>query len=142
MNIPSYLSGAIFAKAHSVLRETVRGCLKEHGLTPTSWSFLGAVLQASPDGIRLVTLAQQMGVKSPLVTSMAHGLIERDLIKRIPHHSDRRAKLLVITPAGKRFMQSVEQDMERSLAGLLTDLTTDDLEAYKKVLETIIRNGS
>lgn len=141
MNIPSYLSGAIFAKAHSVLRATVRGCLNRHDLTPTSWSFLGAVLEASPDGIRMVALADRLGVKSPLITAMAHGLIDRNLIKRIPHHTDRRAKLLVITPAGKRFMQLVEQDMEHDLKSLLTGLTIKDLEAYQKVLETIIANG-
>lgn len=141
MNLPSYLSGAIFAKSHSVLRTTVRGCLRRHDLTPTAWSFLGAVLKASPDGIRMVALADRLGVKSPLITAMAHGLIERDLIKRIPHHTDHRAKLLVITPTGKRFIQLVEQDMEQSLTGLLAGLTEDDLEAYKKVLETIITNG-
>lgn len=140
MDIPTYLSGAIFAKAHRVLRETVRQCLLRHGLTPTSWTFLGAVSNA-PDGIRMVTLAEQMGVKPPLVTLMAHGLIEKGLIKRIPHHSDRRAKLLVATPEGRRFIQKIEKDMAFALTDLLQGLDTEDLKGYQKVLETIVKNG-
>ncbi|HET7630260.1 MAG TPA: MarR family transcriptional regulator [Candidatus Saccharimonadales bacterium] len=141
MNIPSYMSGTIFAKAHKALRQAVRGCLNQHGLTPTDWNFLGAVLNA-PDGIRLVKLADHLGVKAPLVTAIANRLIAQGLVQRIPHHTDRRAKLLVITPEGKRFVDRVERDMDGALKQLMTGVSVDDLTAYQRVLDTIIINST
>lgn len=141
MNIPTYVSGAIFAQAHRILREAVRDVLRNYELTPTSWSLIGAIL-ATPDGIRLVTLAERLGVKAPLITAIANDLVEKGFIRRVPHHTDRRAKLLVITPSGKLFAAKVEQDVERALGNLLVGLTEKDLSAYKKVLETVISNGS
>lgn len=142
MNIPSYVSGAIFAKAHSILRQVVRGCLNQHDLTPTAWAILGAVLQASPDGIRPASVSDRLGVKAPLVTALTNDLIERRLLRRIPHHTDGRAKLLVITPVGKRFVSQVESDMTASLSALLQGLAPQDLKGYQRVLEAIIKNGS
>ncbi len=140
MDIPSYLSGAIFTKSHRVLRAAVVKCLGKHDLSPTAWSFLGTIISA-PDGVRLVSVAKQLGVKAPLITAMANVFIERGLITRIPHHIDGRAKLLAITPKGKRFTQTVEKEMEKELTRLLQGLTKSDLTAYKKVLDTIITNG-
>lgn len=140
MNMPTYLSGAIFAKAHKALRTAVVQSLQTYNLSPTAWSFLGAVA-SSPDGIRLVEMAKRLGVKPPLITSMANGLIERGLIKRVQHQLDARAKLLVITPEGKKTVWEVEQEVERELHVLLKGLTEADLNTYKKVLETIITNA-
>lgn len=140
MNIPTYLSGAIFAKAQRALRAIVVQSLDKHDLTPTEWTFLGAVSHAK-NGIRLVELANRLGVKAPLITFMANGLIEQGYIKRVAHPSDRRAKLLVITPQGKAFVTKVETDVNKALQNLLVGLSDADLEAYKHVLETIIQNA-
>jgi DNA-binding MarR family transcriptional regulator len=141
MNLPSYLSGAIFTKAYRVLRNHVIICLARYELTPTTWSLLGIVVTAQ-DGIRLKEVASKLGVKAPLVTMMAHGLIERELITRIPHPIDKRAKLLVMTQKGKRFVKAVENELSTELSYLLRGLTEDDLDTYKRVLDTIISNGS
>ena len=141
MDIPSYLSGALYIKSYKILRENVGQCLARYGISPTEWSFLGAIA-SSPDGIRPVALAGRLNVKAPLITVMANRLLKRGSVKRIPHHSDGRAKLLVLTPQGKQFMKSVEKDMDATLLRLLDGLTKSDLDAYKKVLDTIISNGT
>ncbi len=140
MNIPSYVSGTIFVKAYRTLRLRVAACLHRHELTPTMWSLLGTVVNAR-DGIRLSEVAHQLNVKAPLVTMLSHKLIERGYITRIPHHIDKRAKLLVITSKGKSFMKTVESDMNDELAFLLDGVTEVELQSYKKVLDTIIING-
>lgn len=141
MHIPTYLTGAIFAKSHKALRDAVTRGLSKHELSPTSWSFLGAVAQ-SPNGIRLVELADYLGVKAPFVTALAHDLVERGLVERAQHQFDRRAKLLILTKKGRLFVADVESDVESELRGLLADLTEHDLRAYQKVLETIIQNAA
>lgn len=141
MHIPTYLTGAIFAKSHKALRDAVTGGLGKHGLSPTSWSLLGAVAD-SPNGIRLVELAERLGVKAPFVTALAHDLVDRGLIERAQHQFDRRAKLLVLTKKGRQFVADVESDVETGLGGLLVGLSEEDLRAYQKVLETIIENAA
>ena len=141
MDIPSHLTGAIYAKSHKALRDAVTRGLGKHGLSPTAWSFLGAVAQ-SPNGIRLVELAERLGVKAPFVTALAHDLVERDLVERAQHQFDKRAKLLVLTRRGKQFVNDVELDVETELHKLLNGLTESDLRTYQKVLETIIANAN
>jgi MarR family transcriptional regulator for hemolysin len=141
MNTPSYVSGTIFVKAYRVLRMRIAGCLQHYELTPTMWSLLGVVSTAR-DGIRLSEVAQTLNVKAPLVTMLSHKLIERDLITRIPHHLDKRAKLLVMTPKGKTYMKTVEGAIEAELQTLLTGLNDQDLQAFKNVLDTIIVNDT
>lgn len=140
MNIPSYVSGTIYVTAYRTLRGRIAGCLQRYELTPTIWSMLGIIMQAR-DGVRLNEVARILDVKAPLVTMIANDLINRDIIRRIPHHIDKRAKLLVMTPKGKTFVKNVEKDMEKELNYLLNGVTEAELKAYKKVLDTIIANG-
>ena len=140
MHTPTYLTGAVFAKSYKALREAVTRGLGRHGLSPTAWTFLGAVAHA-PNGIRLVELADHLGVKAPFVTALTHDLVERGLVERAQHQFDKRAKLLVLTRRGKQFVTEVEQDVEAELKALLVGLTDSDLDAYQKVLETIVANA-
>jgi DNA-binding MarR family transcriptional regulator len=140
MNMPSYMSGSIFMKAYRTLRMRVATRLQAHELTPTMWSLLGVVISAR-DGIRLSEVAHVLEVKAPLVTMLSHKLIDRGYIKRIPHHIDKRAKLLVITPKGKAFMKTVEADLSDELSRLLDGVSDDDLHAYQHVLDAIIKNS-
>lgn len=141
MNIPSYISGTIFMKANRILRGEVYSCLEKYDLTVTAWSLLG-IVATERDGTRLAEAAKRLGVKAPLITVMADDFIERKFINRIPHHTDGRAKLLVITPAGKRFVSRVEDELHKTLVKLLNGADDQDLAGYQKVLETIIKNGS
>ena len=141
MNIPTYLSGTLQVKAYRILRSHVYNCLSEYDLNPSHWSLLGIVVQAD-DGVRLAKVAELLGFKAPLITLMANELIDRNLIKRIPHHSDARAKLLVITPEGKHFVAKVEQTLNAQLRILLKGLSMEDMATYHKVLVTIIENDS
>jgi MarR family transcriptional regulator for hemolysin len=141
MTLPTYFSGTLYMKAARALRTAVYNCLSKYELTATSWSLLGIVYNAR-DGIRLAEVGQTIGVKAPLITMMANTLMERGYINRLPHHSDGRAKLLVITPEGKRFVNKVEDELNHNLRFLLNGATPEDLDSYQRVLETIIDNDS
>lgn len=141
MNIPSYLSGAIFMKAYRLLRMNVTSCLSQFGINPTSWVLLG-IIRETKDGVRLVEVANTMNVKAPLVTTLVQDLIAKDLIELLPHRTDKRVKLLMLTPTGKVFMKKVEVAMEKSLSGILAGVTPADLTGFEAVLEAIIANSS
>jgi DNA-binding MarR family transcriptional regulator len=139
MDLPTYITGTTQTKAYRLLREHVYGVLEQYDLTPTYWSMLGVIMQAR-DGVRQAEIARTMHVKAPLVTAMARKLQDRDIVQSVQNQFDARAKLLAVTPSGKKFIKTVEIDLHHTLDKLLVGLTENDLRAYHKVLTTIITN--
>lgn len=141
MNLPTYTSGLLFTKAHKIVRARIYTVLEEYELSPIHWSILGTTSQAQ-EGIRLTNVAALIGVKAPMITTEANALITRGLIKRIPHHTDGRAKLLVATTAGNKMAGEVEARLNTEVGHLLHGLTKSDVAAFQKSLETIIHNAN
>lgn len=141
MSMPTYITGTVQTQAYRLLRARVYEVLSEYGLTPTHWAMLGIILQAR-DGVRQVEIAKTLHVKAPLVTGLAKVLAQQGLIQSVTNQFDARAKLLAVTPAGKKQIKNIETDMDRMLGKLLSGLTKDEMRVYHKVLLTIIENDS
>ncbi len=140
MTQASYTSGFLFTKAHKAVRARIYTLLDTYDLTPSDWSILGIAANA-PEGTRLATVAKQMDVKAPLVTMLADGLIEKGLITRVPHHTDGRAKLLVVTLKGKKIAAEIEQKLNTEIKQLMKGVNASEAAAFQKTLETIIANA-
>ena len=140
MTQPSYQSGLLFTQAHQVVRAQVYDILEKYQLTPSLWAILGAAYNA-PEGIRLASVAKQMDVKAPLVTMLASELLEQGLINRIPHHTDKRAKLLIATAKGKKLAQQIELELNNEIRRLMHGVSAAEAKAFQKTLETIIQNA-
>jgi MarR family transcriptional regulator for hemolysin len=141
MNLHTYVTGTIQTRAYRLLRLQVVEVLGSFDLTPTYWSMLGVIFE-SKDGIRQTDVAKHLQVKPPLITMMARELQERGLVLSVTNQFDARAKLLTTTPAGKKYIKSVEITLSKTLDELLEGLTEADMLTYQKVLTTIIANGS
>lgn len=141
MTIPTYTSGVLFTRAHKIVRARIYSLLEKYELNPTYWSILGATMQAG-EGIRLAKVAEIVGVKAPLITVMAGELADKGLIRRVPHHSDKRAKLLVLTPKGKKLSLQIESELNQEIRQLMEGVSSSEAAAFQKTLETIIRNAS
>ena len=140
MTQPSYQSGLLFTQAHQVVRAKIYEILSKYDLTPSYWAILGAAYNA-PEGIRLASVAKQMEVKAPLVTMLSNHLIKQGLINRVPHHTDGRAKLLVVTPKGKKLATQLEIELNDEISRLMLGVSLAEAKSFQKVLETIIRNA-
>lgn len=140
MNLPTYMSGVLFSKAHRQVRTRVYEVLAVYELNPIHWSILGATMQA-PEGTRLSNVASLLGVQAPVVTTEANELIKQGLISRIPHHTDGRAKLLVITPKGKKIAATIENELNVEVGSLLHGLTPEEIKTFQKALQTIVDNS-
>jgi DNA-binding MarR family transcriptional regulator len=131
MSQPTYISGLLFSRAHALVRGRIQEILIEYSLNPSDWAVLGAALNA-PEGIRLSSVAKDMGVKAPLVTMLATQLIDSGLITRVPHHSDKRAKLLIPT---------IEEQLAKAIEELMSGVEDSDAKIFQNTLETIITNA-
>lgn len=141
MSLPTYITSTSQMKAYRLLRQHVYAVLSEYDLTPSYWSMLGIIMEAR-DGVRQVEIARTMHVKAPLITNMAKHLQQRDIINSVQNQFDSRAKLLAITPNGRKFIKTVENALHQELDKLLVGLTEQDLVTYHKVLTTIIANDA
>lgn len=141
MTNPTYVSGMLFTKAHRLVRERIYTLLEFYGLTPTLWSLISIITRAE-EGVRSATLATELGVKPPMITMLADTLIEQGLIRRVPHHTDGRVKLLTITPKGKKTVKEVENKLSGEIGYLLHGLNPSEIATFQKILQTIIQNAN
>ncbi len=141
MTQQTYEAGLLFTQAHKRVRGRIYDVLAPYKLNPSYWSILSAAV-ANPDGTRLATIAKNMEVKAPLVTMLSNDLIDMGVVKRVPHHTDGRAKLLIATPKGRRLAVEVEQKIHDEIAGLLHGLSDTEIQTFQKALTTIIQNAS
>jgi DNA-binding MarR family transcriptional regulator len=141
MNLNTYITGTTQTRAYRTLRQRVVEVLGAYDLTPTYWAMLGVIFE-SRDGIRQTDVAKHLQVKPPLVTMMTRELQNRDLIVAVTNQFDARAKLLTTTPAGKKFVKTIESQLGKTLGVLLDGLTEADMLTYQKVLTTIISNDA
>ena len=141
MSNRTYQSGLLFTQAHKLVRGRIYGILEPYNLNPSYWSILGSTI-AAPDGIRLASVAKAMDVKAPLITMLSNDLIGMGLINRIPHHTDKRAKLLVATAKGKRIAAEIEEKLSAEIDYLLSGLNADEVRSFQKALDVIIQNAS
>jgi DNA-binding MarR family transcriptional regulator len=82
-------------------------------------------------------LADSLNVDAPWVTLMVDDLEERGLVERTPHPTDRRRKLLVLTPEGR----AVAEEAERILLEpppALRELPAEDAEALERIMAALV----
>ena len=85
----------------------------------------------------LADLAHDMGTDAPATTVLINALEERGLVKRSPHPTDRRAKQVTLTVAGRRMLRVVEKITDQPPAAL-EGLPPPELERFRKTLEKLV----
>lgn len=141
MNVPTYMIGILQVRAYRMLQSYVQAVLDNFDLNSTQWSILGLVSETT-EGIRVMDVAERLGVEAPLVTMLSRPLIERDILKKVQPAADNRARLLVITPLGEQLVRDVEKILFDRLQILIRGVSEQEMDTYKKVLESIVSNGS
>jgi DNA-binding MarR family transcriptional regulator len=81
-------------------------------------------------------LADDMGIDAPASTVLINVLEERGLVKRAQHATDRRAKQVSLTAAGRRMLDIVEKIRDRP-PDALERLPTRELERLRRALEKV-----
>jgi DNA-binding MarR family transcriptional regulator len=85
----------------------------------------------------LAELAHDMGTDAPATTVLINALEQRGLVRRTPHPTDRRAKQVSLTAAGRRVLSIVEKIPDQPPAAL-EHLPQSELERLWKTLEKVL----
>jgi len=109
--------------------------LARHGIS--MWGYV--VLNALDDGPARTqaALAQAIGADKTRIITVLDELQRDALIAREPDPADRRARLLSITPAGRRTRLAVRTEIQANENRMLAVLPTADREAFLRSAQAL-----
>jgi DNA-binding MarR family transcriptional regulator len=85
--------------------------------------------------------ADALGIDPPNATTVIDDLESVGLVRRRPHPTDRRAKLVEATRKGKELARRADAILATPPPGL-SALSTDDLAALRRILGSVATEGS
>jgi len=94
----------VLARCHRALSQISEHSIEDAGLGLTDFAALEALLHKGP--LTITEIQGRVLLASGSMTAAVDRLEKKDLIKRGPAPSDRRAKVLHLTPKGKRVVET------------------------------------
>src|ERR1700704_2442 len=120
------------------LRQAVDAELRVLGLTEATWRPLAYVGRLG-DGVRQKELATALGIEGPSLVRLLDNLERRGLIERREDETDRRARGLYLTRAGRELAVRVAKVGTEVQTRALAKVSPADLEICQRVLDQIER---
>jgi MarR family transcriptional regulator, transcriptional regulator for hemolysin len=112
--------------------------LKPFDLTEATWLPLVHIARA-PEAPRQKDLAASMSLDGSSVVRLLDNLEAAGLIRRKEGESDRRAKIILLTPRGRAIADKVETVARRIRVDALAGLSDKDIETTVRVLQHVCR---
>ena len=110
--------------------------LKGLGLSEARWAALYWLWQ-SPDGLSQTALAERAGVESPTLVRTLDLLCEAGLVERRSCATDRRAKVVVLTPAAMPLVRQLDAVAAELRRDVMAELTIDELDVALRVMRKL-----
>ncbi|CAN7577704.1 MarR family transcriptional regulator [Phenylobacterium sp. LjRoot225] len=110
--------------------------LKSIGLTEARWAALYWLWQ-SPEELSQTALADRAGVENPALVRTLDLLCKAGLVERRTCKHDRRAKVVVLTPAAMPIVRQLDRIAAELRAELMSDLTAEELQVALRVMHKL-----
>src|SRR3954471_13082126 len=126
-------SAAIGAALYGLSTRAARRLPRDMSLT--SAATLATLDRTGPR--RITDLAAVEGVTQPAMTVLVRVMEESGLVERRGDASDRRVTLVCLTEAGASYVQTRRQAGVQAFAGLIDQLSADEIEALVAALPAL-----
>src|SRR5699024_9845390 len=140
-----YTQSELAERMHRInhrLRRRWGAQLAQHGMSPHYYRALAAIAHAPDDGevagLKLREIAERLRIAPRSATEVIDGLEERELVKRVPHPKDRRARLVVITEEGRALHKELRAQRQRSSDEFFAVLNEADRRELSRLLGKLI----
>lgn len=117
-------------------RQVLDNTFQSLGLTDAAWRPL-LHLHHLGDGIRQKDLAASLGIEGPSLTRILDQLIAKGLVERIEDASDRRAKLLALSPQGGALVARIAGQVATLEDNLLSQFSGEEIEEVCSFVERL-----
>jgi MarR family transcriptional regulator, 2-MHQ and catechol-resistance regulon repressor len=114
----------VLARCHRVLSQVAEHSIDEAGLCLSDFAALEALLHKGP--LTITEIQGKVLLASGSMTDAVDRLEKKGLIKRGPAPSDRRAKVLHLTPEGRRVVESAFSRHAAELDSAMTVLNQSE----------------
>jgi MarR family transcriptional regulator, lower aerobic nicotinate degradation pathway regulator len=109
---------------------------REFEVTPVQYGALQAI--SNSPGIDQRTLASRIGFDTSTIGGVIDRLDARGLVLRSASETDRRVRLLTLTPAGRTLTQAVVPTMLRAQERILAPLPKAERELFMTMLRRLV----
>lgn len=128
--------GVQFVELARRWRRALDCSLAQTGLTDATWAPLIRLHDAG-DGIQQKDLALRLGLREPSLVRLLDILQDGGLIERRADETDRRAKLVFLTDAGRASVAKIRKILVRIEADILADLSDHDIASILDAFQLI-----
>lgn len=126
----------LHTRADRALRTIINEQLEPFKLTLMEWLLLGAAGEAPKKGLSLSSIAQRLEVSQPQITALMDKVLAKKFVRQKVPSSDRRGRLVALTPKGTKLLGDVEVTIKNHLNKWLNNGSSPEIKAY---LENILR---
>lgn len=127
--------GFLFNHAGHVVDTELTAKLAELGTTPREICVLGKAHRAELTQSRLGELA---GLDKTTMVVTMDKLEQAGLAERRPSATDRRARIVAVTPAGETLLAAGQQVVDQAHADMLSALPEADREVFVRCMSTLV----
>lgn len=128
--------GHLIRRAHQRSVALFMEELAAHDVTPVQFAILNALIDAP--GTDQVTLAAQVAFDAATSGSVIGRLEAKGWVRREADASDRRRKLLWVTPEGARMAGQMRRAVARTQDRILAPLSPDEREQFVALLARLV----
>ena len=112
--------------------------VKESGLTPAQMHTIEIV--GHSEKIRMKDLAEKMGVTTGTLTVSVDKLEKKNLLKRVPHESDRRSYMIVLSDEGNILFKEHHKLHIQMTSELVSEMSLKEQNVFNSLIEKAIQN--
>lgn len=107
--------------------------LADHGLSQAKWRTL-ATLSLFPDGLIQSELAEELGIEGPSLVAMIDRLSKDNWVERIPCGTDRRCKVIRLTPRAWPLIDEIRDSSEKIYQSTFASVNPDQIKIVEDFL--------
>ena len=115
------------------IREEMRAGAHEN-ITVPQWRILGAIYRGRNETSEL---AKHIGVSQPAISRMVDGLVDRGLVKRVPHRDDRRHIVLSLSRAGEALYKKARESTQKKIGNKIAHLSNAEKTQMRQGLKIL-----
>jgi MarR family transcriptional regulator for hemolysin len=118
-------------------RQALDRRLKDLGVGQAGWMAIAIIAKAG-EPLSQTELAHRLGIEDPSMVAMIDRLVKAGFALRVPSQTDRRIKLIVLTPEGEQLYSKVKAAADAFRAELFAGIDTQKLQAATELLESLL----
>lgn len=129
------------ARLHRLWRNVADIELAPLGLTYPRWTALWKLLRLG-DKVSQKVLANALEIELPSLMRTLGQLEQQGLIERYSCDKDKRARIVLLTPAGKEILKKIEARIIEVRMDLLEGISPTELNEFERIMSLITVNAN